>query len=143
MHDATLTGHGPATAMIGQRLEEHVPQDWKDELRARYPWTSRTPLAVGEGWRPLLTETFERLDAAIAAIPAQAHGMPFRCLDVKEKYGTLRIEMVPYTDEIEAICLDAESRSEKVCDICGGVGRMREGTWVTVRCDEHAKGSGA
>ncbi|GJD90903.1 hypothetical protein BHAOGJBA_4447 [Methylobacterium hispanicum] len=120
-----------------------MPEDWKDELRQRYAWAARTPLAVGEGWRALLADTFERLDAAIRSVPADANGMAFQCHDVKEKYGTLRIEMVPYVEEVEAICLDAENRSETVCDVCGSTGRVREGAWVMVRCDAHAKGLGA
>ncbi len=112
--------------------------DWQDELRARYAWARRTSFQVGDGWKTLLTETFAQLDAAIAKIPVDDPALAFVCDEVKEKYGSMRISIMPDVDEVDRICLAAEDRSETICDVCGAPGRVREGAWVTVRCDEHA-----
>lgn len=115
-----------------------MAKDWQDELRQRYAWAGRTSFSVGDGWKDLVTETFERLDAAIKAVPVEEPDLGFSCLEAKEKYGTLRVDVVPYVESVEVVCTDAEDRSETICDACGRPGIMREGGWVAVRCDEHA-----
>lgn len=117
-----------------------MAKDWQDELRARYAWAARTPFSVGDGWKDLVTETFAKLDAAINEVPAMEPDLGFECTDVKEKYGTLRVDIFPYVESVEAVCIDAEDRSEQLCDMCGRAGVTREGGWVVVRCDEHADG---
>lgn len=117
-----------------------MAKDWHDDLRQRYPWAARTPISVGDGWKDLVTETFAKLDEAIKAVPVQEPDLGFECTDVKEKYGTLRIDIFPYVESVEVVCTDAEDRSEHVCDECGRAGCIREGGWVVVRCDEHVGG---
>lgn len=117
-----------------------MAKDWQDELRRRYPWAARTSFAVGDGWKDLVTETFEKLDAAMKAVPVEEPDLGFACQDVKEKYATLRIDVVPYVESVEIVCTEAEDRSEVVCDECGRPGVVRDGGWLTVRCDEHAGG---
>ena len=117
-----------------------MAKDWHDELRQRYSWAARTPISVGDGWKDLVTETFAKLDEAIKAVPGQEPDLGFECTDVKEKCGTLRIDIFPYVESVELVCTDAEDRSERVCDECGRAGSIREGGWVVVRCDEHAGG---
>lgn len=117
-----------------------MAKDWQDDLRQRYAWAARTPFSVGDGWKNLVTETFAKLDAAIKAVPVEDPDLGFACTDVKEKYGTLRIDVVPYVESVEVVCTDAEDRSERVCDECGAPGCVRKGGWVVVRCDEHSGG---
>jgi hypothetical protein len=117
-----------------------MADDWQDALRDRYAWARRTSFQVGDGWKTLLAETFAQLDAAIAKIPVGDPAFAFVCDEVKAKYGSMRISIMPDVPEVEAICLAAEDRSETICDVCGAAGRVRDGAWVTVRCDEHAGG---
>lgn len=94
---------------------------------------------MGDGWRRLIEDTFARLDALNASHGPRDPDAILRVLDVKEKYGTLRIDVVPYDDEAEAVVNDAEAQSEKICDVCGSTGRMRGERWLSTRCDRHAQ----
>ncbi len=59
-------------------------------------------------------------------------------VQVKEKFGTLHF----YYDGGDATVIGlvgmAESLSAKTCEICGDVGKVYDGGWVTTRCAEHA-----
>lgn len=114
-------------------------ETWQDELRAQYPWARNASFSVGPGWRELVTETFARLDVVASARPEEEadSGLTFAVCDLKEKYGSLRIECVPYDEETEAIVDDAENRSEKICDVCGENGSLRGKSWLMTRCDAH------
>lgn len=57
---------------------------------------------------------------------------------IKEKFGTFRIYLNYYSDEIDRLVEEAEELSEVTCETCGRPGEMRKrGTWLLVRCDEH------
>lgn len=78
-------------------------------------------LQVGVGWWPLIDKIF------------QVDG---RIIDVKEKFGKLRIEYYgPYLDVIENI----EEESIQTCEVCGWVGQVIEtsSAWMKTRCERH------
>ena len=56
---------------------------------------------------------------------------------IKEKFGGLRF-YADYTDDFAygAICL-AEEWAINTCEMCGKPGKIREGGWMKVLCDEH------
>jgi len=113
--------------------------DWQEALSKRYAWAERTSFAVGEGWRELVERTFARLDALASAQGEQDPDLGLRVLDVKEKYGTLQMDVVPFRDDAEAIVDDAERQSETICDVCGKPGSLRGDAWLSTKCDEHSK----
>lgn len=57
-------------------------------------------------------------------------------LQVKEKYGTLRIYLSGFSDEAEKIVNDAENLSSYTCEKCGKVGKLNTDGWYSVRCEE-------
>jgi hypothetical protein len=87
---------------------------------------------VGKGWFQLLMDLSIKLEAmeGIADI---------RVVQVKEKYGGLRFYLSSGTDEMFAAINKAEDLSYETCEECGEPGKIREGGWVSVLCDEHAK----
>lgn len=99
--------------------------------------------AVPDGWRAIVETACGRLDAAVAAEP----DAELVVLDMKEKYGGLRLSIGAFAISPEAndratLAVDlAEARSIHVCDVCGAPGRLRErGGWYAARCEEHAEG---
>lgn len=99
--------------------------------------------SIPDGWRSIVETACARLEAAIAAEP----DAELVVLDMKEKYGGLRLSISAYGLSPEAgdratLAVDlAEARSVHVCDTCGGPGRLRErGGWYATRCEEHADG---
>jgi hypothetical protein len=112
--------------------------DWQDALRERYPWASQCSFAVGDGWRELVERTFARIDALKSSRGPEDPDLALRAYDVKEKYASLRIDIVPYDEEAEAIVEAAENESETICDVCGSPGSVRGEHWISTRCETHA-----
>lgn len=62
------------------------------------------------------------------------------CYQCKSKFGSLRFYIDKYSEEINAILNKYESLSAVTCEVCGGVGVIKnDNGWLTVLCDEHIK----
>ncbi len=85
----------------------------------------------GDGWFGLLLEASIALEALDEDVVA---------LQVKEKFGTLRLYTDVHSDKVEAIIKRAEVRSSLECEECGALGRIRAGGWIKTLCDAHAGG---
>lgn len=85
---------------------------------------------VGEGWRPLVEECHERLQAAFP---------DYELLAVKQKYGALEYQAFPRpwaqdhkqwtaqeNADLQAITGEIRDRSEHTCEWCGAAGQHRE-----------------
>lgn len=129
------------------RLVHDLPRLFPD---ARMIRTSRGPALscsgwpdVPDGWRSVVETACRRLDAVVADEP----GAELVALDMKEKYGTLRVTISGLglgadAEELVTLAIDlAEARSAHVCDTCGRRGRLSvRGGWYATRCGEHAEG---
>jgi hypothetical protein len=86
--------------------------------------------SVGKGWAPLINRVFDKLETIKGSI---------KIVQVKEKWGGLRI----YTDysnkELDKVIYDAEHESLEVCEVCGQSGKLRGKSWYYTSCDEHVK----
>jgi hypothetical protein len=118
--------------------------EWREDLILRHPDLFRGGAypEVGDGWADLVSRAVQRISNA-----SKAGRSPVHIVQVKEKYGTLRV----YTEMIEdaataaaveeAISL-AKARSACTCEVCGAEGCLRErGDVFATACDEHAKGN--
>lgn len=82
--------------------------------------------SVGSGWHELLDRVYSHL-------PPEA-----TIVDVKEKFGALRISVygadVRYRNFLDGI----ESESTTICETCGQPGKLRDDlSWHKTLCDEH------
>lgn len=128
-------------------------RSWQDALAARHPdlfnvegegQVSGRP-TVDDGWQDLVERAVTRIAAAVAGAPAGC----LRIVQIKEKFGTLRLYKragAGFTTKMgdavqEAIDL-AEARSACTCERCGEPGRLfrDSGLYLTV-CDTHRRGS--
>lgn len=85
--------------------------------------------SVGAGWASLINEVFDSFENIKGQI---------KIIQVKEKWGGLRI----YTDyqnvELDIVIKDVENRSFEVCGVCGKAGKLRNcNGWYRTLCDEH------
>lgn len=86
-----------------------------------------------EGWNAILKTFYSILE--------RYHNVPeeFQILQIKEKFGTLRIYPVNSNDFIDGMICFAEAMSEHTCEVCGGLGkRVVKGGWVRTRCEAHS-----
>jgi len=87
--------------------------------------------SVDNGWAPLIEELFSFIET---------HKITEKIIQVKEKWGGLRI----YTDIINPILdqkiLEIEKRSFFICEACGEPGMMRGGGRYRTLCETHALG---
>jgi hypothetical protein len=125
------------------------------ELRRRFPdlllLMKETPTLVGtdrsitrddllfeEGWLPLVIETCELLEASV---PPQERS-DYHIVQIKEKWGELRIHMTKTNPLMYEILMSARSKSMNICEVCGQPGVLTKGLGngflVQTVCQKHA-----
>lgn len=90
----------------------------------------------GDGWFDIIAELSTKLEAEIMKQPEEDRQYVMAS-QVKEKYGTLSFYMSQETDEMSKLISEAEDKSDKVCEECGQVGKIRHGSWTMTLCDIH------
>ena len=90
---------------------------------------------IGKGWMPLLIELIDKIQMLVNNNPEYAD---VEILQVKEKYGSLRVYLNYYYKEIEELIQEYEEKSCYICEECGGKGEIRNiNNWYTALCDKH------
>jgi len=87
--------------------------------------------SVGKGWASLVNEIFDKVET---------HTTPFIIIQVKEKWGGLRVYSTPYDDHLNQFLIEVEKKSFTICEECGKDGQLRKGSWYRTLCNEHADG---
>jgi len=83
--------------------------------------------SVGRGWEELVRRAFE-------ALP-EGHTI----VQVKEKFGSLRVYFEPNERAYEHLLDELASESLTICEVCGNAGWPRtDRYWQRTLCDEHA-----
>jgi len=129
-------------------------EDYDRYIALQYPWarihtwegkvldgdedTSIFYYRLPDGWKiAFLEPLLKELDAAIKKLPP-AQQEEFYLLDVKEKYGSLRIYPIWYTNEIDKVIDKYSEISERTCYDCGAPATKISTGWIEPYCDEHA-----
>lgn len=105
-----------------------------------FPVLLREGLAYGfeckDGWYELLRQLFTKLETLWKAYP---NGQPADApviLQVKEKFGLLRVYLSWQTAAMSSAIKDAEAKSARTCEICGQPGTMHQrGNWLRTTCE--------
>jgi len=94
-------------------------------------------LDCGAGWHPLIKELLDKLQKYVNAFPQLMH---FRIVQIKEKWGSLRVYTNFGTDVSNKCIEEYEKKSTTICEICGKPGNLREDlSWIQTLCDDHYK----
>lgn len=115
-------------------IKRRLVPAWEDDFYRRFPLLfadalthslARSPLTewgieCGIGWRRLLEEVCGKLERLIAEAPAELRA-GYRVTQVKQKFGSLRIYMRRYTEEMFQVIGSAEEASLDLCEGCGAV----------------------
>lgn len=73
--------------------------------------------SVGEGWASLINEVFDFIEQN------KIHNV--RIIQVKEKWGGLRIYTDMMHDKLDAKIADVQKRSFTICEVSGAPGKLR------------------
>jgi hypothetical protein len=96
-------------------------------------------LEVSENWLPTLDKGFQE----IADIVKKENLNDFRIIQVKEKFGGLRVYSRYSIDEIDEIIDRMETEVETICEKCGSTeGKFRSNGWMRITCDKCEEGLG-
>ena len=84
----------------------------------------------GPGWYPLIKDALTKLEALGITDLA--------VLQVKEKFGGLRIYLSFDNDETDAIIAAADQEARKTCEECGSKENveLRDGGWLRTLCNQ-------
>jgi hypothetical protein len=85
--------------------------------------------SVGKGWYGIIKNLIEESIEC---------GWDKKICQVKEKYGGLRFYINGASEEVHNIIEKYENLSYEICEECGEQGKVRDGSWVSTLCDEHA-----
>lgn len=101
-----------------------------------YPFFA--PLAYfecGDGWFEVLKALAQKVEEGRKAkrIPK----VP-KVVQVKEKFGRLRVYTFGYDPVVDSLIKEAEEAAWTVCEVCGKAGSLRRrGGWLSTLCDDH------
>lgn len=102
-----------------------------DELSERHA-ACTSVCDCGPGWLWLL-------DATFSYVSELGSSERWHTTQIKEKFAGLRIYYSGHPgDDGDDVVEAAEMISHYICDVCGGLGKVRKGGWWTTRCDAHA-----
>jgi hypothetical protein len=90
----------------------------------------------GPGWRDILFNFLEDMEILIKDKYNIEDDLFPSIIQIKEKYGTLRIYPNFYPDELDDMIEDVELKSSKICEVCGNPGRLIPDKWMRVRCKD-------
>ena len=92
--------------------------------------------SCGEGWYPLIIELLDQLQE----ISDREEEFDVEVLQVKEKFGELRVYVNYETDEITELIDKYAQRSRITCEVCGETGSMLNyHGWLYVGCEKHIR----
>ena len=77
---------------------------------------------MDSGWFPIMIELCDKIQDLITLNPEKYR--EFKFVQVKEKFGTLRVYCSCYNDEISDLIDEAEEKASITCESCGAEGRM-------------------
>lgn len=95
----------------------------------------RTIIDVQPGWDQIVVEAL----TALLHVDVNYGNVPNLALEIRQKYGSLRIDTTRVTPAVETVITTAEAESLRTCEFCGRPGHLRErDDWFATCCDSCA-----
>ncbi len=112
---------------LEQKLIEEFPTFFKDMYGDPMKTCMAFGCEIGEGWFDLVYDACKKIK--------ELDNGTFKFLQVKEKFGGLRLYCSGGTREIYTIISQAEDESYKICETCGSREDVTsEGSWIVTMC---------
>lgn len=87
----------------------------------------------GDGWYRLV----ERLLDCVQDLADEQGAMQHVAVQVKEKFGSLRVHWVASDERVDAMTVFAQALSCFICEQCGNPATRDTNGWIRTRCDKH------
>ena len=84
----------------------------------------------GDGWYGILT-----IVCNLLSNHSLQSGLDIKFVQVKEKYGGLRIYIQNSDKYTDGVCEFAEEMSYHICELCGNKGKVFGERWIMTRCE--------
>lgn len=105
-------------------------------LQTEYPEVCNDVVCeCGDGWYPLIERLAHHL--TYLNLNRADYALPIQLTQIKEKYGTLRVDYVGGDKRSDEIVRFVESLSHRICESCSSMTatfRVHRG-WMFTRCD--------
>ena len=116
---------------LEKELYNNFPPEWFEKMSPNYG--HHWGFEVEDGWYNIIYELFECLAPYVKHLKEPN----FQILQVKQKFGGLRIYTTHETDIIVRGLVNwSEQRANSICEICGEIGKPNG---KSVRCEKHNK----
>lgn len=111
-------------------------QTLTDQLHLDFPhlFPTKLWLECGDGWYDLINSACTCIGFYLKLLPEELREQIF-FLQIKEKFGTLRLYLSEETPFIGGVIAMAEEMSSCICDECGHPGKSKALGWLKTRCD--------
>lgn len=114
---------------MNKELENRLQEKYYDILPANFYFEIR------EGWYGLVKNLLHVIDDYVARTPLDGQ---FQIVQIKEKWGGLRVYVDHGDDFIYGAIAVAECMSNSICEVCGAPGeKVVKSNWLRTRCWTH------
>ena len=116
-------------------LKKKLQEDAKNKPKEEPKWPYELfGIECGDGWKKL----YEPILRYIENYNKNTEYNPIIVRQIKEKFGSLRIYLSHYTNELREMIDKAEDESEYVCETCGKHidNPIVENHWIYAECDD-------
>jgi hypothetical protein len=117
-------------------------QELFNRLLERYPLSMKdlTHIECRDGWYSLINEFIKVMETEMSSLSLEDQEFG-GLLQIKEKFGLLRIYVMGVSEKTWEKLREVEERSAKVCEFCGNPGSMgKYGKWLTTACSKECAG---
>jgi hypothetical protein len=97
----------------------------------------RSGFNLPPGWEPLVEKLFSIIEHHLKTFVPEEIREGIYVVQIKEKFGFLRVYLNQNTPHINGAIEMAESMSSITCEKCGMLGTLRSSGWFKVLCDKH------
>jgi hypothetical protein len=104
-----------------------------EEITKKYENILSCPIECNYGWLDIINYACRHISSRVVKM----NYTDFKIIQIKEKFGSLRMYTASSDDYINGIVAMATSMSICVCEVCGNKGSTRtDKPWVRTLCNE-------
>lgn len=89
---------------------------------------------IAQGWYDIVREMVQAVEKQAVLEIRTKDNWPY-CVQIKEKFGLLRVYVGNTNDEMQAIIHSYENKSRFICLLCGKPSKFHHDDWMRSLCD--------